>query len=279
MAGREIEMLDRRGYVLEFDSDFDGTGAGPGGLDTGQWLPHYLPQWSSREASRARYLIADGLLTLRIDADQPPWSPEYDGTLRVSNLQTAVRSGPVGSGSGQHPFRGDLVVREAQEPQPLYTPRYGLIEVRARASSDPHSMVALWMIGVEPEPEQSAEICVMEIFGSEVGQQSARVGMGVHPFNDPAIVDDFGTVTLAGDATEFHVYSAEWSPRGVRFYIDGLLVRETVQSPRYPMQLMLDIFHFPPSDGGEDAAGGGDYPKEFQIDWVRGYAPPGGNRR
>jgi hypothetical protein len=279
MAGREIEMLDRRGYVLEFDSDFDGTGAGPGGLDTGQWLPHYLPQWSSREASRARYSIADGLLTLRIDADQPPWSPEYDGTLRVSNLQTAVRSGPVGSGSGQHPFRGDLVVREAQEPQLLYTPHYGLIEVRARASSDPHSMVALWMIGVEPEPEQSAEICVMEIFGSEVGQQSARVGMGVHPFNDPAIVDDFGTVTLAGDATEFHVYSAEWSPRGVRFYIDGLLVRETVQSPRYPMQLMLDIFHFPPSDGGEDAAGGGDYPKEFQIDWVRGYAPPGGNRR
>lgn len=270
MAGRENEMLDRRGYVLEFDSDFDGAGDGPGGLDTGQWLPHYLPQWSSREASRARYSIAGGLLTLRIDADQPPWSPEYDGTVRVSNLQTGVRSGPLGSDSGQHPFRVGLVVREAQETQLLYTPRHGLIEVRARASSDPHSMVALWMIGVERSPEQSSEICVMEIFGSEVHPQSALVGMGVHPFADPGIVDDFAKVTMTGDATDFHVYSAEWSPLGVRFYIDDVLVRETAQSPGYPMQLMLDIFHFP---SGGDAAGSGDYPKEFQVDWVRGYAP------
>jgi hypothetical protein len=35
------------------------------------------------------------------------------------------------------------------------------------------------------------------------------------------------------------------------------------------MQLMLDIFHFPPEDGA--AAGVGAYPKEFHVQAVRGF--------
>jgi len=54
---------------------------------------------------------------------------------------------------------------------------------------DPRAMVALWMIGLEDEPERSSEICVAEIFGRTVGPDSARIGMGVHPFGDPAIAD------------------------------------------------------------------------------------------
>lgn len=257
------ETIDYARYELEFDADFSGPD-----LDPAQWLPHYLPQWSSRDATRARYDVGEGLLTLRVDADQPPWSVEYDGPVRVSNLQTGVRSGPVGSVSGQHPFRDGLVVREAQREQRLYTPRYGVIEVRAAASADPSSMVALWMIGIEDVPEHSAEICVMEIFGSEVTDASALVGMGVHPFNDPTITDDFEKVRVELDVRDFHDYAVEWTPRGVRFFIDGQLVRSTTQSPDYPMQLMLDIFHFPREAGEADA---GTYPKEFRVQRVRGF--------
>jgi len=253
--------IDYTCYELEFDADFSGPD-----LDPAQWLPYYLPQWSSRERTRARYEVGGGLLTLRVDADQPPWSAEYDGTVRVSNLQTAVRSGPVGSGSGQHPFREGLVVREAQPDLRLYTPRYGVIEVRAAACADLHTMVALWMIGIEDVPEHSAEICVMEIFGSEVTDASALVGMGVHPFNDPTITDDFAKVPVEFDARDFHDYAVEWTPGGVRFFIDRELVRSTTQSPDYPMQLMLDVFHFPPKDG--DA---GPYPKQFHVQAVRGF--------
>jgi hypothetical protein len=255
------DSIDYSRYELEFYADFSGPD-----LDPGQWLPYYLPQWSTRERARARYDVADGLLTLRVDADQGPWSEEYDGSVRVSNLQTGVRSGPVGSASGQHPFRDALAVREAQPDVRLYTPRYGLIEVRAAATTDPHSMVALWMIGVEDVPEQSAEICVMEIFGSEVAEASALVGMGVHPFNDPAIRDDFAKVPVELDVSAFHDYAVDWTPEGVRFFIDGNLVRSTAQSPDYPMQLMLDIFHFPP-----DAGDAGAYPKEFRVQRVRGF--------
>ena len=255
------DSIDDTRYELEFDADFSGAD-----LDPAQWLPHYLPQWSSRERTRARYEVGGGRLTLRIDADQAPWSEEYDGSVRVSNLQTAVRSGPMGSGSGQHPFREGLVVREAQPDVRLYTPRYGLVEVRAAATVGEHSMAALWMIGVEDAPEQSAEICVFEIFGRDIGEGAALVGMGVHPFKDPAISDDFAKVTLQGDAREFHDYAVEWAPGSTRFFIDGREVRRSDQSPDYPMQLMLDLFHFPP-ESGEVV----EYPQAFTVEWVRGY--------
>ena len=244
---------------LEFEDTFDGTD-----LDLGRWLPYYLPHWSSRERSAARYEVGDGMLRLRIEADQEPWCPELDGDVRVSSLQTGVFAGHVGSAIGQHRFHPEAVVREEQEAVRLYTPHFGRIELRAKATDDPDSMVALWMIGFEDEPERSAEICVCEIFGRDVGEAEAAVGMGVHPFGDPRIVDDFSRVTLPIDARELHVYAAEWTAEGVVFRVDGEVIKTVDQSPDYPMQLMLGIYEFPGLRAGP-------YPKEFLVDYVRGY--------
>lgn len=249
---------------LEFDADFSGPD-----LDPTQWLPVYLPQWSSRERARARYDVGDGVLRLRVEADQPAWSPEFDGTTRVSNLQTAVRSGAVGSAAGQHPFREGLVVREAQPESRLYTPHRARIEIVAAIDGiDEHAMAALWMIGVEDEPEQSAEICVFEIFGRDIREDGAAlVGMGVHPFRDPAIVDDFEQIEFAGDVRTPHIYGVEWRADGIVFAIDGVVVKRVEQSPAYPMQLMLDVFAFPPEPPAQAA-----FPESFTVHSVRGWA-------
>jgi hypothetical protein len=50
--------------------------------------------------------------------------------------------------------------------------------------------------GYEEEPHRSAEICVCEIFGRDVTPDRASVGMGVHPFGDPLIVDEFFAETV-----------------------------------------------------------------------------------
>ena len=187
----------------------------------------------------------------------------------MSSLQTGVFAGPVGSGIGQHRFNPDAVVREAQRNVRLYTPQYGRIEMRARAIDDPRTMVALWLIGYEDEPARSAEICICEIFGHGVGRREASIGMGVHPFGDPSISDDFSVESLPIDAREFHVYAAEWTPGRVEFFIDGELAKKVEQSPGYPMQLMLGIYEFPPHEVLEPATDA--YPKTFLIDYVRGY--------
>jgi len=259
-----VGAQDPAGYELEFEDRFVGDT-----LAADRWLPYYLPQWSTRERAAARYALGDGHLRLLIEADQQLWCPELDGAVRVSSLQTGVFAGPVGSTRGQHRFHPGAVVREAQGNVRLYTPQYGLFEIRARATDDPRAMVALWMIGYEDEPQRSAEICVCEIFGRDVGAGEAAVGMGVHPFGDPSIGDEFAAQRLAIDAREFHAYPAEWTPAHVAFFVDGEHVTTVGQSPAYPMQLMLGIYEFPAPAAGDDRSG--EYPKEFVVDYVRGY--------
>ena len=250
-------------FELEFEDTFDGEE-----LDRSRWLPYYLPHWSSRERAAARYEVGGGVLRLLIEDDQPPWCPELDGDIRVSSLQTALFSGPLGSSVGQHRFHAAAAVREEQQNVSLYLPHYGRIELRAKASADPRTMVALWMIGYGDAPEHSAEICVCEIFGSDVGEDQVAVGMGVHPFDDPQIVDEFSQEGIPIDARDFHVYAAEWTPQNVVFFVDGDEVKTVGQSPSYPMQLMLGIYEFPATSGDDSTM---PYPKEFVVDYVRGY--------
>jgi hypothetical protein len=259
--------LDRSGYELEVDDTFEAPS-----LDPRLWVTHYLPHWSSPTRSAARYDVGGGRLELRIDQDQPAWSPEYTGDMRVSSLQSGVFAGPVGSAIGQHRFREALEVRTAQEPKALYTPTYGLFEVRARFSDDPSTMAAMWMIGFEDTPGRSAEICIVEIFGRNVGRDRVGIGMGVHPFHDPSIRDEFSVEQVAIDARQAHWYAATWTSEGIGFYVDDRLVKTVDQSPAYPMQVMLDIFEF--RDGDPDHPPG-PYPKTFVVERVRAYRPIG----
>jgi Glycosyl hydrolases family 16 len=261
-----VDPVSKTGYELAFEDAFDGDA-----LDRARWLPYYLPQWSSREAAAARYRLGDGALRLLIEADQQPWCPEFDGQTRVSSLQTGVFAGPVGSTVGQSRFRPGMVVRQSQPAARLYTPQYGLFELRAKAVDDPRCMVALWMIGYEDQPERSAEICICEIFGRDVTADGVGVGMGLHPFGDPAIRDEFSVVTLDIDPGEFHVYAAEWTPERVAFFVDNQQVKLVEQSPAYPMQFMLGIYEFP--DDVQAAGPARPYPKQFVVDWFRGYHP------
>ena len=256
--------LDRSHYDLVWQDDFDGLT-----LDETHWLPHYLPHWSTPDRTAARYEIRDGVLRLLIEADTPPWCPALDGDLRVSSLQTGVFAGPVGSKEGQLQFHPDVVVRTTQENRALFTVHRNLIEIRMRALADPRAMVSLWMIGLEDTPEHSSEINVAEIFGRNVKSDRAHIGMGVHPFGDPAIIDDFVETEVAIDVREWHTYSADWSPDHIAWYIDDRLIRVVEQSATYPMQLMLDVYEFPPEDDAPDPRDPADYPKAFEVDWVR----------
>jgi Glycosyl hydrolases family 16 len=265
-AGRVVDPISKAGYELAFEETFDGDA-----LDRTRWLPYYLPQWSSRAAAAARYRLGDGVLRLLIEADQPPWCPEFDGRTRVSSLQTGVFAGPPGSTVGQSRFKPGLVVRETQQPARLYTPRYGLFELRAKAVDDPRCMVALWMIGYEDQPDRSAEICICEIFGRNVTARSVGVGMGLRPFGDASIRDEFSVVTLDMDPRAFHLYAAEWTPEHVAFFVDHRLVKLVRQSPGYPMQFMLGIYEFPDDTPPTEPAR--PYPKQFVVDYFRGYRP------
>lgn len=260
----DATTLDLSAYRLAVDERFDGET-----LERTRWFPYYLPHWSSREAGAARYEVSHGTLKLRIDADTPPWSPEFDGDVRVSHLQTGEFSGPVDSPVGQHRFRAGLVVREEQDEERLWMPHLGVVEARVRGIRHPNALVALWLIGFEDEPANSGEICVFEIFGREIDDEGGLVGVGVKPQHDPRLVLDFEKVAVAGDLTAFHDYAVEWLPDRLRFFVDGRLVKTVDQRIAYPVQLMLDVYELP-TDAARDTSA---HPLVFEVAHVREYVP------
>ncbi|MDT7677527.1 MAG: hypothetical protein QOD82_5429 [Pseudonocardiales bacterium] len=235
---------------LELEERFTGDT-----LDPDVWFPYYLPHWSSRARSAATYSVRDGELRLSVPVDQPLWCADlHDEPLRVSCIQSGSFAGPLGSTVGQQPFRDGLQVREEQPTTWGYTPLYGRIEVRMRGVVTARSMFAFWMSGIEDRPEHSGEICVAEVFGDAVRGGSADVGIGLHRFRDPALVEEFSAGPLAIDVTEFHTYGVDWRPGSLAFTVDGEVVRHLDQAPDYPMQLMIGVFDFPAKAAADDVA-------------------------
>ena len=226
---------------MELDERFAGTD-----LDRDIWLPYYLPHWSSRADTAATYQVRDGELRLSIPAEQGLWSEGVHETpLRVSCIQSAGFSGPVGSTIGGQPFRKGLTVAEEQPALWGYIPHGGHIELRARGVVTARSMFAFWLSGIEDEPDRSGEICVMEIFGDAVRDGSADVGIGVKKLGDPKLTQEFSADPLPIDPAELHTYAVDWRPGSLEFTVDGQVVKRCAQAPDYPVQLMIGVFDFP----------------------------------
>ncbi|MEP9381049.1 glycoside hydrolase family 16 protein [Nocardioides sp. KR10-350] len=220
-------------------------------LDTTKWFPYYLPAWSSRAATAASYRLGDEGLVLEIPPDHPRWCPGlHEPPLRVSGIQSGSWSGPVGSTRGQQRFRDGLRVAEEQPRFEGWLPATGRVAVRARMELSARSMAALWLSGFEDDPEQirCGELCVVEVFGRALQTEptaSAEVGVGIKPFRDPALRDDFAAPRLPLDVAEPHTYAVEWDADEAVFTVDGAVVRRCAAPPTYPMQLMVAVFDFP----------------------------------
>jgi Glycosyl hydrolases family 16 len=249
---------------LELDERFTGDT-----LDPAVWFPYYLPHWSSRARSAATWSVRGGELHLSVPAGQPLWCADlHEEPLRVSCIQSGSFAGPLGGTVGQQPFRDGLEVREEQPTMSGYTPLYGHVEVRMRGVVTARSMFAFWMSGIEDRPERSGEICVAEVFGDAVRDGSADVGIGLHRFRDPALVEEFAAGPLGIDVAEFHTYGVDWRPGSLEFTVDGDVVRRLDQAPDYPMQLMIGVFDFPAKAAADD----GQVPvPQLVVSHVRGH--------
>lgn len=224
-------------------------------LDERLWLPHYLPEWSSREATRASYRLDAGCLVLEVPRDHPVWLPEvHTPELRISGLQTGSRSGPVGSTDGQQAVVPGQRVREAQPDFRGHLQSGGHLEVRCRMTLSPRSMAALWLCGFQERADDCGELCVVEVFGKDVvAGESAEVGVGVKAIADPRLDDDFAAPRLPLDVTEHHTYAVDWSSDEAVFTVDGQEVRRCAAPPAYPLQVMVAVFDWPGlGDGADD---------------------------
>jgi glycosyl hydrolase family 16 len=235
--------------VAAFLDEFDGDR-----LDPAVWDPHYLPQWGTRAGTAASFDLGGSLLRLSIPADHPLWCPDlHEPPLRVSGIASGGHSGPVGSAVGGQPFLEGQTVREEQPRLEGWLPRRGEVAVRCRMAISPRSMAAVWLSGFEETPEESGELCVVEVFGKDVEPgRSAEIGMGVKQLRDPRLDHDFAAPRLPIDVAEWHEYAVHWDDGSATFTVDGSHVRTCHGPPTYPMQVMIAVFDFPGWSIGDD---------------------------
>lgn len=251
------------GYTLDFQEEFDGTS-----LDTNKWLPYYLPHFAqNREDAKARYTVKDGKLVERLDPDTPAWSPKYDGTVRVSSIQTYNRD-------WWHRFKPSVQNDHHEQPFNGYTTKYGYVEMRAKLSDvGGGGHQALWMVGTEDQSQASEnpEIDMLESFFSKPSTwRIAAYGMG-----DP---DFLGSWTLHEDSVpsgeptkEYHLYGMEWTPTQLKFYYDNQLYKTINDAPNMGMGLILGIY----TDAGSGTHNEV-WPKTWSVDYLRVWKKNGG---
>lgn len=247
----------------DFCDDFDA-----GRLDLSVWDPHYLPHWGTRAGTAAHLKLTGGVLRLTIPVEQGLWCPDQHETpLRVSGIASGAHSGPVGSTVGGQPFLDGQTVREEQPRLEGWLPTHGTVSVRCRMEISRRSMAAVWLSGFEETPEDSGELCLVEVFGKDVEPgRSAEVGMGVKKVGDPRLTHDFAAPRLPIDVADWHEYAVRWDEVEAVFSVDGGQVRTCHGPPTYPLQVMVAVFDFPDWSRGDDDH----LVPAYEIDWISG---------
>lgn len=237
-------------------------------LNLDVWLPNYLPVWSSRAETKAQYELTPEGLRLFIPPETGLWCPEeHTEPLRVSAIQSGNRSGPVGSTDGQQRIRDDVPVREYQPRFEGWLPTYGGVAIRCRMELSARSLGAMWLSGFEDHPEDSGELCAVEVFGRSIDANgSAEIGVGVKNLYDPRLTEDFVAPRIPIDVSEYHTYAVNWSPGYSEFLVDGRVIHRSDQAPEYPMQIMIAVFDFP----GWSVQGDREHVPELVVDWIEG---------
>jgi beta-glucanase (GH16 family) len=139
-----------------------------------------------------------------------------DGMLHIRALRQSI------DGFGYTSAR--LKTRK-KDGSPLFNHKYGKFEFRARLPTGKGVWPALWML---PQGEKyggwasSGEIDVLEARGQEPTKVLGTIHFGSRwPLNAQASKD----YVLPANATfaDFHLYSLEWEPGEIRWYVDGRL--------------------------------------------------------
>lgn len=155
---------------------------------------------------------------------------------------------------------------------------YGRIEARIQLPEGQGIWPAFWMLGNDFETigwPQCGEIDIMEFRGQDPG-----IVLGTAHGPGYSGAQSLGEVTAVsgGAANSFHVYSVEWDPDEIRWYVDDVLYHSLTPADLppgaswvydHPFFLILNVAVGGKFVGSPDAST--QFPQTMLVDWVRVY--------
>ncbi|HTQ06163.1 MAG TPA: glycoside hydrolase family 16 protein [Polyangiaceae bacterium] len=225
-------------FVLSWQDDFDV-------LDASAWqLQTFTFDGNDAQFSTSNAAVANGVLTISL---------------------TAAPSGAT------KPYLG-VEMRSAK------TLTYGKVSARMRFATG-SGVVSGLVLFYTPYPNCDWNEIDIEHLGksSNTSQLNAQVFLGtpdpnctasVTPTQDPQIVD------LGFDAeNDFHLYDIEWTPSGVNYYADGVLLRTwtaNIDRLKLPETILLTIWASTSADWAGPLTSTS-APASADIDWIKVY--------
>ncbi|WP_264565007.1 glycoside hydrolase family 16 protein [Flavobacterium sp. N3904] len=104
--------------------------------------------------------------------------------------------------------------------QGLYDFKYGTIEMKAKMPTGAGTWPAFWALGTAAVAwPANGEIDFMEFIGAKPLQTQSALHYSGHSGGDAPVK----TTVIANANSEFHIYKTIWSPKTIRFYLDGAL--------------------------------------------------------
>lgn len=261
--------LKKNGWKLTFHDEFDRPQ-----LNDMYWYPAYRSgkvEYSDRLGQERRwfdhnahYVIEDSVLKLRISKELP---------LRPAKSHHCVSC----ITTSDHRFGATEQEFQVMEK---FSQKYGWFEIRCRCPRGEGLMSAFWLHQVDPTKQEfrpdgtmksiadgALEIDIFEQQGRHISDTGSKVDLNVHFTEKGHFLHPVPTDVSDG----FHVWAMEWEEGKIAWYLDGEIL-EVYEGPTPPekMFVLMALFQYSGWIGEVDP--NLDYPKDFEVDYVRVYA-------
>ena len=174
------------------------------------------------------------------------WSDEFDGTQLSSSKWGYDLGANNGWGNNEKEYYTDrtdnsfvsdgtlkIILKKESYQGSSYTSarlltkgkfsfKYGTIKVRAKLPAGGGTWPAIWMLGDNISSVNwpaCGEIDIME----HLGNQLNKIYGTLHYTGHSGGSAEGGTTMITNATTDFHIYSLEWSPATIKFFVDDAL--------------------------------------------------------
>ena len=222
---------------------------------------------------------------------------DKEQNVRVENGELIITAIEEEERVGGKLFTSARIRTITDEDEVLFSTKYGRVEARMKLPEGEGLWPAFWMLPVDDsiynEWASSGEIDIMEARGRVPDRVEGTIHYGQNWPNNVYKGQEF-VLPEGTDITEYHLYSLEWEPGELRWYVDDECYHSTEQWFSKGPASATDYTYPAPFDvpfyillnlavGGtfdlESNPYGTEYPAEMKVDFVRvyqkeeGYAP------
>lgn len=256
------QMINGQEYVLTFNDEFndmednfwDGMGS------DGVWSTSFSPHLDD-----TRYLADNNEKQYYVDASFDEETPDLVSPFTETGGNLEIQATPLTAQQKQQAdgqtYSSGLLTSEMS-----FKAKSGYIEMHADIPAQTGFWTAFWLLPADGD--WTSEIDVFEVLGHN--GETVHTNIWVEGVADELAINDTG----AGDG--FHTYGLMWDDTGTKWYIDGVLVRESSVTVTEEMFLATGLAVEGWAGATDETT---DFNDTFKIDYIRVYELESDNDR